>query len=64
VITTTISYENGKVSSKETLTIETFLPDEERWNLITEKDGIVTDKLQIIYLGRTFALLKLQSRNR
>jgi hypothetical protein len=51
VITTTISYENGKVASKETLTIETFLPDGERWNSITEKDGVVTDKLQIIYLG-------------
>lgn len=50
-ITVTKSYAKKQLVSTRTLTQEYLPPDKSRWEFITKKDGVATEKLQLIYIG-------------
>jgi hypothetical protein len=51
VISIQNSYSNGKIISTRTLTQEYISSDKNRWELITKKNNIVEEKIQILYIG-------------
>jgi hypothetical protein len=46
------TYKAVKVDTIRTLTIESFPNGDNRWNSVTERDGQIIDRFQLIYLGK------------
>jgi len=46
------TYKDSKIDTIRTLTKDSFLNDDSRWNWVTERGDQVIESLQIIYLGK------------
>lgn len=51
VVNVTTKYKNSVLDSTETLIQEYLPPDKEKWESDTKKDGVITEKLQLFYIG-------------
>lgn len=51
VVTMTNKYKNGVLDSTESLIQEYLPPNKEKWESFTKKDGVITEKLQLYYIG-------------
>ncbi|MEP6848224.1 MAG: hypothetical protein ABI999_05160 [Acidobacteriota bacterium] len=52
VVSETTKYKGGVIETTETLTKESLPSGDNRWSLITKKEGVTLNKLQLVYLGK------------